>query len=131
MSALHQPLVVALGGAVGALLRYATSLWFIRHGWGGMPMATLCVNVIGCLLAGALLVWIDQRADPTLWRALLMTGVLGALTTFSALGMELWQYLRAARWDLLALMLSANVILGVAAVALGYAAAKQLLATVG
>lgn len=123
---LAQALAVALGGALGALLRHAANLFFIRQGLGGLPVSTLMVNVLGCLLAGFVLVWIDQRADPVFWRALLVTGVLGALTTFSALGLELWQLLRADRWDLLTLMLAAHVGLGVLAVAAGYAAGRGL-----
>ena len=114
------PFAVALGGAFGALLRYGVNQFFIRHGYGGLPTATLVVNVVGCLLAGLLLVWIEQRVDPAFWRALLVTGVLGALTTFSALGLETWQLLRAERWDLVALTLAAHVILGVLAVAGGW-----------
>ena len=126
MMALPHPIAVACGGAIGALLRYATNQWCVRHGWGGLPLATLAVNTIGCLLAGVLLVWVEQRADPALWRAVLITGLLGGLTTFSALGVELWQYVRVARWDLLALMLCANVVLGVGAVAFGHALAQRL-----
>lgn len=128
---LAQAMAVALGGAFGALMRHATNVFFIRQGVGGLPVSTLLVNVLGCLLAGFVLVWIDQRTDPVFWRALLMTGVLGALTTFSALGLELWQFLRADRWDLLALMLAAHVILGVLAVAVGYAAGRGLFGASG
>lgn len=130
-SALAQALAVALGGALGALLRHAANLFFIRQGFGGLPASTLLVNVLGCLLAGFVLMWIDQRTDPVLWRALLVTGVLGALTTFSALGLELWQLLRADRWDLFALMLLAHVVLGVLAVAAGYAAGRGLFGASG
>jgi CrcB protein len=129
--ALAQALAVALGGALGALLRHAANLFFIRQGFGGLPASTLLVNVLGCLLAGFVLMWIDQRTDPVLWRALLVTGVLGALTTFSALGLELWQLLRADRWDLFALMLLAHVVLGVLAVAAGYAAGRGLFGASG
>lgn len=115
-----QPVAVALGGAFGALLRYAANQFFLRHGYGGLPTATLVVNVVGCLLAGLLLVWIEQCVDPAFWRALLITGVLGALTTFSALGLEAWQLIRAERWDLFALTLAAHVVLGVLAVAGGW-----------
>lgn len=125
-SALAQTLAVAVGGAFGALLRHGANLFFIRQGVGGLPVSTLLVNVMGCLLAGFVLVWIDQRTDPVFWRALLVTGVLGALTTFSALGLELWQLVRADRWDLLALTLVAHVVLGVLAVAAGYAAARGM-----
>lgn len=124
---LAQAMAVALGGALGALMRHAANMFFIRQGVGGLPASTLLVNVLGCLLAGFVLVWIDQRADPPFWRAFLVTGVLGALTTFSALGLEIWQLLRADRWDLLALMLAAHVGLGVLAVAAGYAAGRGLL----
>lgn len=121
-----QACAVALGGAFGALLRHGANVFFIRQGMGGLPVSTLVVNVLGCLLAGFVLLWIDQRSDPVFWRALLVTGVLGALTTFSALGLESWQLLRADRWDLLALTLAAHVGLGVLAVAVGYAAGRAL-----
>ncbi len=126
---LAHPLAVAAGGAVGALLRYAINTAFIRHGYGGLPSATLLVNVLGCLCTGFLLVWIDQRADPAFWRALLVTGVLGALTTFSALGLEVWQLVRAERWGWVALTLAAHVGLGVMAMAGGYNAGRALLNT--
>lgn len=123
---LAQAMAVALGGAFGALMRHAANMFFIRQGVGGLPASTLLVNVLGCLMAGFVLVWIDQRADPAFWRAFLVTGVLGALTTFSALGLEMWQLLRADRWDLLVLMLATHVALGVLAVAAGYAAGRTL-----
>ncbi|WP_082672531.1 fluoride efflux transporter FluC [Luteimonas abyssi] len=121
-----QAIAVAAGGATGALLRFGANLACVRGGIGGLPAATLIVNVIGCLFAGLLLVWIEQRADPAFWRALLITGVLGALTTFSALGLELWQLLRAERWLLAGATLAAHVGLGVAAVALGWRLGKAL-----
>jgi fluoride exporter len=119
-SAWSQTIAVALGGAFGAVLRYAINQFFQRHGFGGLPSATLVVNVIGCFLAGLCLVWIEQRIDPAFWRALLVTGVLGALTTFSALGLETWQSVRAERWGLIALTLTAHIGLGVFAVGSGW-----------
>jgi CrcB protein len=115
-----QTIAVALGGAFGAVLRYAINQFFQRHGFGGLPSATLVVNVVGCFCAGLFLVWVEQRIDPAFWRALLITGVLGALTTFSALGLEVWQLLRAERWGLIAVTLAAHVGLGVFAVGSGW-----------
>lgn len=116
-----QAVAVALGGAAGALLRFGANLLCGRGGGpAALPAATLAVNVAGCLLGGLLLAWIDQRADPAFWRALLLTGLLGALTTFSALGLELWQLLRNDRWGLAAATLAVHAVLGVAAVAGGW-----------
>jgi len=114
-------LAVAGGGALGASMRYGVNLLFVRQGWYGLPAATFVVNVVGCLLAGLLLVWLDTRLHDALWwRNLLMVGFLGGLTTFSALGVEGFQLLRANRIDLFALTMLAHVAVGVLAVALGW-----------
>jgi CrcB protein len=114
-------LAAAGGGAVGALLRHLLNQLFIHRGLGGLPASTLLVNVVGCFGAGLLLVWIDGRGiDSPLWRALLVTGLLGGLTTFSALGLELWQLLRAERVGLAMLLAGVHVVAGVAAVAAGW-----------
>ncbi|MBI2396357.1 MAG: CrcB family protein [Xanthomonadales bacterium] len=114
-------LAVAGGGALGASTRYGVNLLFVRHGWYGLPAATFVVNVVGCLLAGLLLVWLDTRLQDALWwRNLLMVGFLGGLTTFSALGVEGFQLLRANRVDLFALTMLAHVAVGVLAVAAGW-----------
>jgi CrcB protein len=114
-------LAVAGGGALGASARYGINLLFVRQGWYGLPAATFAVNVIGCFLAGLLLVWLDTRLHDALWwRNLLMVGFLGGLTTFSALGVEGFQLLRANRIDLFALTMLAHVASGVLAVAAGW-----------
>lgn len=76
-------LVVALGGALGSLVRWwLETLWPARP--GGMPWATLVINVTGCGLLGALLVLVLEVWPPSRYvRPLLGTGVLGGYTTFS------------------------------------------------
>lgn len=87
--------VVAVGGAVGALLRYGASrLWpngsdahaVWRTGEAAFPWTTLVVNAVGCLLMGVLVVALKERFThaPRLLNPLLGTGVLGGFTTFSA-----------------------------------------------
>jgi len=121
MNQWSQLLAVAGGGALGASARYGVNQFFVRTGLYGLPAATLCVNVIGCLIAGFVLVWLDTRLHDALWwRNLLMVGFLGGLTTFSALGVESWQLLRANRIDLFALTVLAHVGFGVLAVAVGW-----------
>lgn len=120
-------LAAAGGGAAGALLRHLVNQLFIHRGLGGLPVSTLLVNVVGCFGAGLLLVWIDGRGiDSPLWRALLITGLLGGLTTFSALGLELWQLLRADRIGIALLLAGLHVLAGVAAVAAGWRLGRAL-----
>ena len=109
---------VALGGSLGAVSRYLLGL--LARGWWGesFPHGTLLVNVLGCLLIGILAgIGLKQLSEPIQHFAVI--GVLGSLTTFSTFGndtLELFQ-----RQPLLALgNIGANVIAGLAAVAIGY-----------
>jgi CrcB protein len=83
--------LVAAGGALGAAGRFLVSGWMTRAMGGAFPWGTLAVNLLGSLLAGFLLVWLEGRGSSALlWRAFLMVGVLGGLTTWSALMVELY-----------------------------------------
>lgn len=73
-------LLVAVGGAAGALLRWAVGRWLASS---GLPWATLVVNVVGSLLLGIVAAAADGWS-----RILLGTGVAGALTTYSAFALE-------------------------------------------
>lgn len=79
-------LLVALGGAAGSVLRWGLEAWV--DGGGGGPWGTLVVNVLGCLLMGALLTWRRLPSVPDWAPPLLGTGVLGGFTTFS--GYAVW-----------------------------------------
>jgi fluoride exporter len=83
---LTQLLVIALGGGVGAMLRWGTTVWLNPMAW---PFAagTLAVNLVGGLLIGFSLVWF-QRMPNELLRLALVTGLLGGLTTFSSFSSE-------------------------------------------
>ncbi len=111
-------LQIALGGAIGSVLRYLT-IWAVSA-----PIGTLIVNVAGSLVMGVLFVVLSSR--PYL-SPLLMTGVLGGFTTFSAFSLDalkLWQ--AGQMWPALAYVL-ASVILSLIAVALGAALAREVL----
>jgi len=78
-------LVIAAGGALGAMSRYGVNLAAARWLGLGFPWGTLIVNIVGCLILGALIELLALRSElPQAWRSFLGTGFCGALTTFSA-----------------------------------------------
>jgi CrcB protein len=85
---------VALGGAIGALLRYQTGRllthWLGPNTVTAFPWATLTVNVIGSLAMGLLAGYLARHGQGgEQWRLFLGVGVLGGFTTFSAFSLEL------------------------------------------
>ncbi len=88
-------LAVAVGGAFGAMARYAVSTLIFNATSHKFPYATLSVNVLGSFVMGILFVFIVERAAlPAEMRGLLMIGFLGAFTTFSTFSLDalgLWQ----------------------------------------
>lgn len=120
-------LVVGLGGFVGAISRYLLSGAVYRWTGGSFPTGTLAVNVLGCLFIGVLMYLVEARqllAPNT--RAFLLIGLLGSLTTFSTVGYETFEFIRDGDWRLVLLNVAGNLILGIAAVAAGWTAAKTL-----
>lgn len=82
-------ILIAMGGALGAVLRYGASLSVYSLLGRGFPYGTLFVNVSGSLLMGLLSVIMLERfnIDPE-WRAAVLVGVLGSFTTFSTFSIE-------------------------------------------
>ncbi|MGX9353050.1 fluoride efflux transporter CrcB [Shimia sp. W99] len=78
---------VALGGAVGASLRYLVGLGVVRLVGHGFPMAIITVNILGSFLMGMFVVAAAHRGLTHL-SPLVMTGLLGGFTTFSAFSLE-------------------------------------------
>ena len=77
---------VSLGASVGALLRWGAGLW-LNARWLGFPLGTLFVNCVGGLVIGAVFFWLEHAPNELL-RLLLVTGLLGGFTTFSAFSVE-------------------------------------------
>ena len=85
-------LLVAVGGAAGAVIRHGCNevcAWLTITKFGrALPLSTLLVNMLGCLAIGALMAYSRRGQLSDEWRLLLVTGGLGALTTFSAFSFE-------------------------------------------
>jgi len=82
-------LAVASGGAVGAVLRMLINGFVSRHIPHTLPFGTLTVNLIGSLMIGILFAWfhLNTSLSPHL-KSFLVTGLLGALTTYSTFAIE-------------------------------------------
>lgn len=107
---------VALGGSCGAILRYALSQWVVRR----FPMGTLVANMAGCFLIGVLMALAVKASWPsTEWRAFLIAGFLGSLTTFSTFSYQTWELARDESLSLGALNLLSNLVGGLMLVWLG------------
>jgi fluoride exporter len=113
---------VAVGAAIGAVLRWGAGLW-LNPRWPGFPLGTLFVNAVGGLLIGAALIWLEQRPNETL-RLFALTGVLGGFTTFSAFSVESLVLLQRGQWGMAVLHSTAHVLGALACAALGFALAR-------
>lgn len=110
-------LLVGIGGAFGAVARYLLSGVVQERAGGPFPWGTLVVNLVGCLAMGLLAGFAEVRGFMTPGtRALLVTGVVGGFTTFSAFGNETMILLMARDVARAALYVGASVVLGVGAV---------------
>ncbi len=120
-------LSVGIGGFLGAIARYGLSGLVHRYSEGEFPYGTLVVNVLGCLAIGVLMSLVEDRQlfRPEM-RSFLMIGLLGSFTTFSTLGYETFELLRASEFQFAFLNVAANVVLGITAVALGRMAVRIL-----
>jgi CrcB protein len=111
---------VALGGALGSVLRYAVGTWFFQRVGPGFPWGTLTINVTGSFVIGVVLTLVQSRAglSPAV-RLFLATGVLGGYTTFSAFAYETLQLARDANAAQSVAYALGSVVAGVAAALLG------------
>ncbi len=79
---------VALGGAIGASLRYLSGVAAIRLIGPGFPWATVFVNIVGSAIMGAIVVILAHKGMTKELQPFLMTGILGGFTTFSAFSLD-------------------------------------------
>lgn len=118
-------ILVALGGALGAVARYGVGLAGTRWVEQGVPVGTWLANALGCLVIGLALPLV--AADRT--RLFLVVGILGSFTTFSTFSADTVVLWEAGRPGLAVANAVGSVVVGLVFVALGLAAGRHLAAS--
>ena len=116
----QQLLLVMLGGALGAAGRFWLGGAMLRQLGSGIPWGTLAANLAGSFLAGFIVVWLENRGPAALyWRAFLIVGLLGGLTTYSSLMLECLLLARSPRAGMALTYLTTTLVAGLLLVWLG------------
>ena len=118
-------LMVALGGAVGALARYMVGVGAMRFIGAGFPWGTLIVNIVGSLIMGLLIAAFALRYSVSNeMRAFLTVGILGGFTTFSAFSLDFAVLMERKDYGLAVLYLGSSVGLSILALFVGLSIAR-------
>ena len=118
-------LLVALGGALGSVLRYKIDGWVQAGAGGAFPWGILFVNVTGCFVAGLLMTFLLERTSVSdEVRTGLLVGVLGGYTTFSTFSLQSLDLADAGLWGYVAVNVLASVAGALLAVWLGQQVAR-------
>jgi CrcB protein len=112
-------LVVALGGAFGAMARYGLSGWVQGLMNTTFPLGTLVVNVVGSFLLGFALYLLESTAPTTEVRSFVTIGFLGAFTTFSTFSYEAVVLLQGGEWTRGGLYVGGSLVLGLMGILMG------------
>lgn len=122
---MNQVFYVAVGGAIGASLRFWISSWMNAGSVSAVPTGTLAVNLLGSLVIGWL--WgyfMTQSSVPLRLQLFLVTGLLGGFTTFSSFSLENWQLIEQGYWKTAVLYLLISNLGGVALAYAGFRASR-------
>lgn len=117
---------IGVAGLCGTLIRYVISTAIDHRVAPPFPAGTLVVNLAGCFLAGLVYARLQSSgASDPLWQAVILTGFLGGLTTFSAYGLQITNLLRSGElWTAVSYMTASNAV-GLAFVWLGLRAGES------
>jgi fluoride exporter len=122
---LDRYVMIALGGAAGAIARYQVAAVIQSRIPAGFPWSTFVVNVSGCLVMGIVTTLLTDRlvTHPN-WRFLIPIGFIGAYTTFSTFELETFRAISEGGWLIGAANVAGSVIAGCAALWLGVMLAR-------
>lgn len=117
---LQKLLILAAGGALGTLARVGTIVLSARMFGTVFPWGTFVVNAAGCFLFGLVFAISEHRfALSANMKLLLLTGFMGAFTTFSTYAFETTQLMRGDQWMMAAGNILGQTVIGVALVLIG------------
>ncbi|WP_309645678.1 fluoride efflux transporter CrcB [Phenylobacterium sp.] len=127
---MEKVLLVAAGGAVGAVARYGLGVQTLRLWGSAWPYGTFAANVLGGPLMGLLAGWLAHRggADQERLRLLLGVGVLGGFTTFSAFSLEAALMIGKRAYGQAFAYTTASVLLSISALFVGLYLARRVFA---
>jgi fluoride exporter len=111
--------MLAIGGALGAIARYQVAAIVQARYPVGFASGTFVVNISGCLVMGVVTTLMSERLVHPNWRFLIPIGFIGAYTTFSTFELETYRALTDGAWLIGAVNVVASVLVGYAALWLG------------
>ena len=113
-------ILVALGGGIGSMLRYLTTIIIQKYYAAVFPLATLAANIIGCLAVGIIMGLLQKnQLENSTMRWLLVTGFCGGYTTFSAFGYENITMMQNGQFGTAFFYIASSIIIGLLAVFAG------------
>jgi CrcB protein len=124
---LQRYLLIAVGGALGAMLRYFIGVVAAERFGPRFPVGTLSINLSACFMIGLVLEYLNHHTgvNPA-WRYAFAIGFIGAFSTFSTFEWETWSDLTNGAFWLGILYVAVSLIAGLIAVALGAFTARSL-----
>lgn len=115
---------IAIAGAAGALARYGVDAFVIRRAHGGLPSATLAINISGSFILGVLTGLVLYHGFPATPKIVLGTGFCGGYTTFSTFAYEIVRIAEERRLRAATVTLVLSILLPALLAALGMALAS-------
>lgn len=125
---INQYVAVALGGALGATIRFAVAIFCQKYFYSIAGLATFTVNVTGCLCIGIMYVYFDLKHPGTsvLIRQFVIIGFLGAFTTYSSFSLDALKLFQQGQWLYSLVYVVVTLLLCLLATVIGMWAGKSL-----